>query len=383
VKAGRFPFPHARYCDRCTYATGVGADDVRAAYATWKEQLVTADGAAPFLRVRRTEPPGAAAGSTVSEGIAYGMILAVMMDDRPLFDGLWGYACRWSDRNGLMHWSIDAAGAGTLQTGAATDADQDMAWSLVMAGRQWGGPAAAAHYRSEAMRQIDRIWRHEVDHAQARRGLLLPGDSWGGRAIPFNPSYFAPSHYRLFGAISGHRAGWAEVVDRGYAIIEKAQDAARGNGDNGLVPAWCDPDGVPIQRPPPDDGAARTGYQYDAARVPFRLAQDWCYHGEPRARATLARNSAFFAALGAARITDGYDLDGTPRPEAPGGRPSAVFVGGAVAGAMHDPRYQGFIDEAARLLASGRLIGKSRYYDLTWTVLALLMLTGNLIELPE
>jgi len=193
--------PHPRACTRCATATAVGAGAVRAAYETWARELVTADGAAPFLRVRRTEGRG----STVSEGIAYGMIIAVMLDQRALFDGLWCYARRWAGRTGLMHWHIHADGGGPVETGAATDADQDMAWALVMAARRWGASRVVYHrYRAQAARLIDSIWRHAVDHA--RGGLLLPGDAWGKRAVPFNPSYFAPGHYRLFGEISGNRA---------------------------------------------------------------------------------------------------------------------------------------------------------------------------------
>ena len=46
----------------------------------------------------------------VSEGIAYGMLLAVYTNDQPTFDKLWQYAQQWLDANGLMNWYINAAG---------------------------------------------------------------------------------------------------------------------------------------------------------------------------------------------------------------------------------------------------------------------------------
>ena len=60
---------------------------------------------------------------------------------------------------------------------------------------------------------------------------------------------------------------------------------------------------------------AMTNYQYDSARLPFRIAQDWAQSHDPRARAYLAKTSAFFGAIGADAIVDGYSLQGQPVPD--------------------------------------------------------------------
>ena len=73
---------------------------------------------------------------------------------------------------------------------------------------------------------------------------------------------------------------------------------------------------------------------------------------EPRARDYLQKVSAFFAGVGAEGLVDGYTLDGRPAPDprSPPNNPgSAVFVGCAAAGAMHDPRYASFVDAAYAL----------------------------------
>ena len=126
-------------------------------------------------------------------------------------------------------------------------------------------------------------------------------------------------------------------------------------------------------------------YQYDSVRTPFRLAQDWAYAKEPRARAYLQQVSRFFAGIGAEQIVDGYALDGKPAPDpkSPPGNPgSAVFVGCAAAGAMHDPEFAPFVEAAYARVRTGQLLTRSRYYNHCWTVLSLLMLSGNLVELP-
>jgi endo-1,4-beta-D-glucanase Y len=301
-----------------------------------------------------------------------------MMDDRALFDALFGYArCFWNE-HGLMNWYIAPDGSRALGTGAATDSDEDMAWALVMAHRQWGGMGRES-YLEHARELIDSIWKFEIDHAEWPY-MLLPGDDWRGKNV-FNPSYFAPHQYRVFGEVSGNVAGWQRVIDRGYEIVESSLNDGNGNRQNGLVPAWCDASGKPVEAFP----GAMTNYQYDSARLPFRIGQDFAYHQDPRAKAYLEKVSTFFSAIGAEQIVDGYTLSGDPAPDPRAQRPnpgSAVFVGCAAVGAMHDERYAAFVDAAYARVQTGELLARSRYYNHSWSVLSLLMLTGNLANLP-
>jgi hypothetical protein len=278
-----------------------------------------------------------------------------------------------------MHWYINAAGTAPLGTGGATDSDEDMAWALVLASRKWGGGGTlTSAYLDVAKAQIGRIWQYEVDHTLG--DLLLPGDTWGANIV-FNPSYFAPTEYRVFGQVTGKSEEWNRVIDTGYAVIAKSLNATNGNATNGLVPAWCDVNGL---AQPPSAGSA-TNYQYDSARMPFRIGQDYCYYGEPRAATYLASISGFFGAIGAGNIVDGYDLGGAPHPDpaTPAGSPqSAVFVGSAAVGAMHDVKFKTLLDEGYTRVATGQLLARSRYYNLSWTALSLAMMTGNLFDYP-
>lgn len=375
----RFPFPHNQRLAHCTYPRGADHRDVLRAFAAYRSEIVTADGARGFLRPRRPDTPDGVPNSTVSEGVAYGMLIAVMLSEQALFDAFYGYALEFANDKGLMCWYVSPDGEKALGTGAASDSDEDIAWALVMAHRQWGGRGALREsYLDHAMRQIDRIWQHEVDHDRFPH-LFKPGDEW--RPDVFNPSYFAPNQYRVFGEVSGNVAGWQAVVERGYDVVAASLNAASGNRDNGLVPAWCDTSGVPVEAFP----GAETNYQTDSARLPFRLGQDFAYYEDPRARAYVEKTSAFFAGLGADAIGDGYHTDGRPCPDRKTAQPnpgSAVFVGGAAVGAMHSPAYQTFLDAAYARLCTGRLLARSRYYNHSWTVLSLLMLSGNLIEFP-
>ncbi len=81
---------------------------------------------------------------TISEGIAYGMLIAVNMNDQALFDTLYGTWQANATAGSLMTWCLGSGGGSVGQAcavsgGSATDADEDAAYALLMAGKLWGG----------------------------------------------------------------------------------------------------------------------------------------------------------------------------------------------------------------------------------------------------
>jgi endo-1,4-beta-D-glucanase Y len=347
----------------CSLASGANLAAVRALYARWKTDLLTDSGAGGFQRVRRPNS-GTQLDSTNSEGIAYGMLISVYMDDRATFDALWQYERLHLGANGLMEWEIAADGS-VLGTGAATDGDEDMAFALVMAHARWRD----AHYLEAAKAQIELIWRVEVDHT--RGDQLMPGDQFDGAQV-INLSYFAPAFYRVFGAATGREAEWARVVDSGYAALAATLNATNGNRESGLVPAWSTPEGVPLA--PPNTGHP-THHQLDSCRTPFRLAQDYCWFGEARALTYLDKINTFHARVGSRQLLDGYQLDGSAFPGAK--LHLAAFVAGAGAAAMTSQRFAAVRDDAYdELIAWSTLLGGSAYYNKSWSVLGAMMLTG-------
>ncbi|MES1179156.1 MAG: glycosyl hydrolase family 8 [Myxococcales bacterium] len=361
----------------CTAPTMARASDADAAYQKWKTDLVTSEGAGGFLRVRRPNS-NAQINSTVSEGIGYGMLLAVYAGDQPTFDKLWQYSQLWLDGNGLMNWYINAEGTDTLGTGAASDADEDIAFALVMADARWGGSGSlGTSYSALAKQLIGLIWQYEVDHTRA--DVLMPGDSFGDGSI-INISYFAPAYYRVFGRFTGDSARWEAVATTSYAVIERTLNAQNGNSSNGLVPAWSTPEGVPSA----PAGQTQTFHQLDSCRTPFRIAQDYCWFGEPRAQAYLQKISGFYATIGASAMVDGYELDGTPHTQSVtnGGPRAASFVGPAGVAAMATGgAFSTLRDEAYANIATLNQLAGSTYYQESWTALSLQMMTGTLRDL--
>jgi endo-1,4-beta-D-glucanase Y len=369
----QYPFPQNRRSSACTYPSHYSNADVQTAYAQWKKDLITADGADGHLRVQRTASDGVDAcrplASTVSEGIAYGMLASVYMNDEALFDGLWLFEQGHLDANGLMNWAPE--GSGPDCGGAATDADEDMAFALVMADRQWGGQGSIGQpYKQAAITMIGQIWNTEVFQSK----WLRAGDGDWATNTNLNVSYLSPAYYKVFRNIDPNTShDWNALVDGSYSTIA---DALTGNQNqsNGLVPAWCDDSSQTTCQP-----GSPGNYQYDSCRTPFRIGLDWCWSSEPRALAYVQKTSTFFAGVGASRIADGYALDGTPMP-AHVGQLAAAFVGPAAVGAMSAPAYQAFLDDAYSEVATGTLEAGGAYYEESWTLLSLLMMTGNFVD---
>jgi len=373
--AGGGPGGVVKGAGACRMPLGANFADAQANYQKWKTDLLTADGAGGFLRVKRPNS-GSQPNTSNSEGIAYGMEIAVYMDDQATFDKLWQYEQLHRGANGLMDWEIDPNGAVTAGgSGAASDGDEDMAFALVMADKKWGGQGSLGDtYLNHAKKQIELIWQHEIDHT--RNDVLTPGDQFADGQV-INISYFAPAYYRIFGQVTGKTAEWNRTVQASYDAIEATLNAANKNATNGLVPAWSTPAGVPMA--PPGSGHP-THHQLDSCRTPFRLAQDYCWFGEARAQAYLQKISAFYAQIGATNLVDGYNLDGTVY----GGATLhlAAFVGGAGVGAMAVPEQAKLRDEAYPALAAWQsLIGGSLYYNESWSMLSLLMMSGHFDDL--
>jgi len=83
-------------------------------------------------------------------------------------------------------------------------------------------------------------------------------------------------------------------------------------------------------------------------------------------------------------MVDGYDLNGNPHAQYQTGAnaqvQSASFVGPAAVGAMGSASYQTFLNDAYSVLVTGKALVGGTYYDDSWMVMSLLMMTGNFID---
>ncbi|MBX9852524.1 MAG: hypothetical protein K2X86_12315, partial [Cytophagaceae bacterium] len=180
------------------------SQDAYDAYVEWKTCYAVNCGGGQW-RIRFDN-----ATETVSEGIAYGMLLAAYAADKTLFDGLWAYYRARLNGNGLMNWRIgnpSATTCGNTVNGAngATDSEVDAAMALIIAECQWPTATIPYNYGTEADYLISRIRTREIATCPTGINQLSNGDGWIA-ACPTqnattqcrNPSYQAPAYVKLF-----------------------------------------------------------------------------------------------------------------------------------------------------------------------------------------
>lgn len=358
--AANFPYPQNR-----SYAYGfkpapfgasaaADAATILAKYTSWRgSKRVTVGGCGtPCYRIQGED----LGGDTVSEGISYGMLMAVYFDDQDTFNGLWNYKVSKNDGLGLMHWRINSGG-GIVGANSATDADMDIAYSLYVAHYQWGS-AGTFNYKALADAEMTKIVAYDLDANRVK-----PGDSFNDCRYP---SYFFPNEHRVFAKEKpGDAATWAAVRTNSYNTI-----AAARNNTTGLLAEQCTDTGQ-------GGGCfvSSSQYQYNSARIPFRMALDYVYYGDANAAAQLQRTADFFDGIAPGSVVDCYNLNGTTC----GGNNHGAFVGPAGTSFMYDN------DAMLQTYYNYLMVTdwSSNYFGGSWQILSLLLLSGNMPNIAD
>lgn len=223
-------------------------------------------------------------GGTISEGQSYALLKAVWMGEPETFERVWHWtkqAMRRPDDHLIgWRWGEREDGSwGLLETDNAADADQDIAYALLLAGERWG----RLNYIEDARAIIHDLWRLNVEKIDGRY-YLSPGTWEGFRRngiLTVNPSYFAPYVYRKFAEYDTRRAAqWTKLARDTYDTLAACSALTR----TGLPPNWC---GIPYHandhRVAFSDvqGEGARDFGYDAVRVFWRMAMDARLAPEP------------------------------------------------------------------------------------------------------
>lgn len=228
---------------------------------------------------------------TTSEGQSYTLLRAVWMDDQETFDA----AYRWTDEilgqrpDFLFSWLFGEKEDGTYgviteQGGqnTASDANVDIALALLFAYARWDND----QYLYDARNIIGDIWETEV--VTINGVPYLAANDLEKTAtkdyIIVNPSYMAPYAYRIFAEVDPEHP-WMDLVDSSYDLIARSSRSPLDTGSTvNLPPDWIGIDKVTGELVPLDEPNLTTNYSFDALRTPWRLALDWRWYGEPRAK---------------------------------------------------------------------------------------------------
>ena len=257
-------------------------------------------------------PKSETPGDAVSEGVGYGMLVALYANDQASFNKMWEKASEtmW---NGEFHdWHMDPSGNIPMDGhGAATDAEEDIALALIFADKlvsagKWTAytsPFLNKTYAEQAQKLLDKMW----DTKQIRsEGIVAPGAGWGGYEF-VNPGYFSPAWYKVFEKFDKSDANrWKTAVDKSYEIISKSPGYSMG-----MVPDWMTPEGGWV-------GSEGLGYNAyfesraffkDAIRILWRVAIDAIWFDESRAKDFLENALKFINDKGGPSAANFYQIE--------------------------------------------------------------------------
>ena len=313
--------------------------------------------------------------STVSEAIAYGMMIAVYMDDgtngaKEMFDKLYGTWKSNGGSGGGMNWRVGCDGG----SGSASDADFDAALALIMASKQWSNDS----YLNDAKTIISWIGSHDIDGNNSVKG----GSNWSDA---FNPSYGTLANFELFAKVTGD-SKWNSVKSKAEQDLLACQ-----NSKTGLVPDWCSWDShQPTKTSANVAQADDPGFFDDAARTPWRMAWAYYWYGNSNAKKFNDKIVSWMyteSKMNAAGINSGYYVDGRSS-SARDVFVSSTFSGGMGLAAASSNEAEPFLETVYKTLKSmtscakaqgcGDNVPGEKYYPATLNILYLLLMTGNM-----
>jgi endo-1,4-beta-D-glucanase Y len=330
--------------------TNLSSDDASAIYAKWKREYLKSDCGGGTYRVEFQSP----AGSTVSEGMGYGMLLTVYFADRAEFDGLWAFVHRNLNSNGLMGWKVTCAGFDQPVGGggSATDGDADIAMALVAAVDQWGEA-----YRQPALEYLKAMREHDYTTCRPSGRVMATNGDWDKGCRASNSSYWTPAYDRVFDEFT-HDGFWAQAANDALAL-----SLANRNTSTGLVANAVNQDGATA------DGQGHV--DYNGCRVPWRAVLDYLWYGTARAKDVADKITDWADSSGPVNMFDGYNTDGTPRAGSHWNG-SDCFNGGYATAAM--AKSQDRVDRLTKYFMS---LPVDNYYETSLRALYALMLSGH------
>jgi oligosaccharide reducing-end xylanase len=312
-------------------------------------------------------------GDVRSEGMSYGMMIAVQMNKKEEFDRIWKWAKTYMYQKdgpyqGYFAWHCKSSGE-KIHGNPASDGEEWFVMALLFASARWGDGTGILNYRAEAQAILDTMLHKQEQQsdlatnmfdAKTKQVVFVP--SIGRNSSFTDPSYHLPAYYEL----------WARWADKDNEFWKQAAQASRefwkksAHPQTGLMPDYAEFDGTPT-------GGDHKDFRFDAFRVASNVAVDYAWFAaDPRQVEQSNRLLEFFDSQGIDKYVNQYTLDG--KPLSYDRSPGLVAMNAVAALAATTDKASPFVEA----LWNARVpSGKWRYYDGLLYTLALLHVSGN------
>jgi endo-1,4-beta-D-glucanase Y len=260
-----------------------------------------------------------------TEGMSYGMMIAVQMDKRSHFNAIWNWAktnMQYATGASKDYFSWHCRPDGSkLDSNSAPDGEEYFAAALFFAAGRWGNGAGIYNYQAQA-NTILNVMLHKEDQnggivggisnmfGVANQVVFVPSTNANLNGFT-DPSYHVAAFYDLFSQwASGYkdkqadRARWTTIANTSRNQLFKAST----HPITGLNPNYSNFDGTPKQLNP-NDGNDK--YAYDAWRVAMNWGVDYAWFAkQDLEKAWADRLQAFMDSEGVNSFHNVYTLAG-------------------------------------------------------------------------
>jgi endoglucanase len=326
--------------------SGTSAATEPAAHA-FLARYVTADG-----QVIRHDQGG----DIVSEGQAYGMLIAELTADSATAQRIWSWTKQHLQRpDGLLSFHANADGS-VLDPQSASDADILIAFALL----RYNGPDASSLH-ADGNQVASAVLAHETTQLPDGTPVVVAGPWAVGAGSTVDVSYWMPGVDDKLAVLTGDQR-WSRASSGAIRLLQQLTD----NGKR-LPPDWAQLQGGEITAIPAPGGSAPVQYGLDAERVPIWLATSCTTDAVKLAADWWTILSVGDRATAIALTLDGAVTNPSQNPLPPIAAAASARAAGDAAGAT------GLL-ESAQSQASR----ESTYYGDAWAVLGPALLSGAL-----
>ena len=305
-----------------------------------------------------------------SEGMSYGMMIAVQTNHREQFDKLWKWAKShmWKDPStggtGYFAWQANRDGS-VRDWGNAPDGEIYFMMSLLFAAHRWNDEG----YMRDAQSILKACWKGNGQSLYSEQYYIATFQPSDGNNTWGDASYSLPAFVDLF-------SRWSETnTDKWLKAMKATRDHIynSANPQSGLCSDYSNFDGTPHQA----YGDNSIKYAFDAIRCPMNYGMDSYLFGVDMERQTKIAKviTDFFEKDG---YTHGhFNWDGTN-----GYGDFTIGQAGANAVATYallkEDSYKDLVKKVLQKAWDSKpIVGSQRYYDGLVHFLAMLHLTGN------
>jgi endo-1,4-beta-D-glucanase Y len=318
-----------------------------------------------------------------SEGMSYGMMIALQMDRQDDFNKLWKWAYTYSlnksgNNKGYFAWKVSTSGQ-VQDAAPAPDGEEYFVTALFFAANRWGNGTGIYNYEAQANQILNDMYGNGEtrynNNGQLEEYSLFNHTEKQVVFSPLTPtdknwtdtSYHLPAFYELWAKwADNHNSFWAELADVSRQHFKNAA-----NTTTGLTPDYAYFDGTPHG----EFQHWKNTFQYDAWRVISNIAMDYAWWKKDPWQVTQAKRlQAFFKSEGIDSYASLYELNGVPYNNNTDHSPGLVAMNAIASLASDSQDAWEFVDA---LWNTPVPEGKYRYYDGALYMFGMLALSGN------